>query len=228
MAGPSFDIYHSVKGYVTISNEVQRRILAAVADRDASFQDLVQASGRSKPTVSQQVKELIASDLLEEKSSSTDRRRRFYHLIGQRIGSSDLPVPDLRNAVRDYVQKSSEPSLKLPLFLEALAGTDAAAATCWRQASVVGSAMASQMELGLEGGPWMRLARFFEKSRLAKPLRIDVEGNRLECELDPALKGPAGSLAAGLGGLVDGAWKALGKGGVAHSLEGRRLSLWQK
>lgn len=228
MAGPSFDIYHSSKGYVTVSNEVQRRILAAVADREASFQDLVEASGRSKPTVSLQVKELVGNGLLEEKGSPDDRRRRFYRLLGQRIGSSDLPVPDLRNAVRDYVQKSSEPSLRLPVLLEALASADASPTTCWKQAHAMGRALAPQMELGLEGGPWMRLARFLEKAGLAKTLRIDVEGNRLECEIGASLKGPVASLAAAIGGLVDGAWAAEGRRGVAHSLEGRRLQVWQK
>ena len=228
VAGPAFDIYHSRRGYVTISNEVQRRILEAVAQRDASFQDLVKASGRSKPTVSLQVKELVANQLLEERGSPDDKRRRFYHFAGQRIGSSDLPVPDLRNAVQDYVQRSSEPAVKLPLLLEALASADAAPQTCWRQAAAVGGSLAAQMELGLEGGPWMRLARFLEKARLAKPLRIDVERQRLECEIDAALKGPAPALAAALGGLVDGAWAAQGLGTVGHSLEGRRLTLRQK
>jgi hypothetical protein len=228
VAGPAFDIYHSGRGYVTISNEVQRRILAAVAERDASFQDLVKASGRSKPTVSLQVKELVASQLLEERSSPEDKRRRFYHFAGTRIGSSDLPVPDLRNAVQDYVKRSSEPAVKLPLLLEALASGDASGPTCWKQASAVGSALAPQMELALEGGPWMRLARFLEKARLARTLRIDVERGRLDCEIEGALKGPPALLAAALGGLVEGAWTSQGLGRIAHSLEGRRLALWQK
>lgn len=228
VAGPAFDIYHSARGYVTVSNEVQRRILVAAAAGDASFQDLVKASGRSKPTVSLQVKELVANQLLEERGSPTDKRRRFYRFVGTRIGSSDLPVPDLRNAVQDYVQRSSEPAVKLPLLLEALASTDASGPTCWRQASVVGGTLAGQMELGLDGGPWMRLARFLEKARLAKTLRIDVEKRRLDCELDAALKGPAAGLAFALGGLVEGAWTAQGLGRIAHSLEGRRVALWQK
>lgn len=228
MAGPSFDIYHTSAGYVTVSNEVQRRILAAVAEREASFMGLVEASGRSKPTVSLQVKELVGNGLLEEKGSPDDRRRRFYRLVGTRIGSSDLPVPDLRHAVKDYVQKSSEPSVGLPLLLEALASADASATTCWKQAAAVGRVLAPQMELGLEGGPWMRLARFLEKAGLAKTLRIDVEGKRLECEVGTGLRGPVASLAAAVGGLVDGAWIAEGRPGVAHALQGRRLQVWQK
>lgn len=228
MAGPSFDIYKSSKGYVTVSNDVQRAILAALADGEKSFPELVHAAGRSKPTVSLQIKEMVGQMLIAEQTAPEDRRRRSYRSLATRIGSSDIPVADLSSAVKDYVAKASEPMVRLPLVLEALASSGASHATSWKQARLIGQGLVAQMDLDGEGGPWMRLVRFLERAGLARPLVIDVEANKLDCELSTTLRGPVEAVAAALGGLVEGAWMSRGAKGIGSSLEGRRLRLWEK
>jgi DNA-binding transcriptional ArsR family regulator len=224
-----FEIYQPSRGgYLTVSNETHRAILAALGEGPRSFQDLVRAAKKSKPTVSQAIKQLVEQGLLEEHAGVEDRRRRSYAFVGQRIGSSDLPVPALRDAVRDYVRRTSEPSIPLRALLEALASVKAADEVYWMQAHAVGAAMASQMELQGEGGPWARVSHFLERTGIARPLRIDVEANRLDCELSPSLQGPAKRLALAVGGLVEGAWKATGRPSLASKVEDRRLSLWEK
>lgn len=228
MAGTSFDIYKSSKGYVTISNDVQRAILAALATGEKAFPDLVQAAGRSKPTVSLQLKEMAGQGLILEQTAPEDRRRRTYRSLATRIGSSDIPVADLSSAVKDYVAKASEPMVRLPLVLEALASAGASNATTWKQARMIGQSLVAQMDLDGEGGAWMRLVRFLERAGLARPLVIDVAENKLDCELSTNLRGPVDALSSALGGLVEGAWMARGAKGIGSSLEGRRLHLWQK
>ena len=228
VAGTSFDIYKSSKGYVTISNDVQRAILAALLEGEKSFPELVEAAGRSKPTVSLQLKDMAAQGLVLEQTAPEDRRRRSYRSLATRIGSSDLPVADLSSAVKDYVAKASEPMVRLPLVLESLASCGASPTASWKQARHLGPSLVQQMDLDGEGGAWMRLARFLERAGLARTLVIDVEENKLDCELSANLRGPVEGLAAALGGLVEGAWVARGAKGIGSSLEGRRVKLWQK
>lgn len=229
MDGKSFEIYQPRQGgYLTISGETQRALLGATLEGPRSFQDLVRLTRKSKPTVSLAIKQLVEQGLLEERGDPQDKRRRNYAFVGQRIGSSDLPVPALRDAVRDYVRRTSEPMVPLKPLLEALVSVKAADETYWLQAEALGAVLAPQMELGGEGGPWIRLARFLERTGLAKPLRIDVADGRLDCEVDAGVKGPAKRLAMALGGLVQGAWTASGMGRLGHTAEERRLSLWDK
>lgn len=227
--GKPFEIYQPRQGgYLTVSGDTARALLAAVAEGPRSFQDLVAATGKSKPTVSLALKQLAQQGLLEERTDPLDGRRRSYAFTGQRIGSSDLPVPALRDAVRDYVRRTSEPGVPLKILLEALAAAKAADATYWRQAHAVGAALAPLMELQGEGGPWIRAARFLERTGIARPLRIDVEGNRLECELAEGLAGPPRRLAMAVGGLVEGAWQASGRPALGCKVDGRRLAVWEK
>lgn len=228
MGGTSFDIFQSSRGYVTISNNVQRQILGAVASSRKSFQDLVVAAGRSKPTVSLQIKDLIAQDLLEEQTDPEDGRRRYYRLKGTRIGSSDLPVQELSNAVKDYVKRASEPMVTLTLAIEGIVASDAPETHCWTQANYIGRSLSTQLELSGDDSAWMRLSKFLEKAGLVKPLRIDLAESKLECELSPTLRGPVPLLAAAIGGFADGAWSSLGKKSIKHSHKGRVLTLWQK
>ena len=227
MAGKPFDIYQSRQGYVGVTNETHRALLDALAEGPRPFQDLVKETGKSKPTVSLALKELAGQDLVEEHPAPGDRRRRFYAAKGQRIGSSDVPIPQLRDAVKDYVARTAEPAVPLRALLEALVSAKAKPTVYWDQARALGAALAPQMELGLEGGPWIRLARFLERTGLARPLVIDVEGRRLECELATALQGPAAGLGAALAGLIAGAWASHGWPVVSNAQDGRRLRLWE-
>lgn len=229
MDGKGFEIYQPRQGgYLSVSSDTQRVLLAATADGPRSFQDLVKATKKSKPTVSLALKQLVEQGLLEERGDPDDKRRRSYVLIGQRIGSSDLPVPALRDAVRDYVRRTTEPSIPLRSLLEALASAKAPDEAYWMQAQALGGVLAPQMELAGEGGPWIRLARFIERTGLGRPLRIDVEAGRIDLEVAESVKGPVKRVAMALGGLVEGAWLATGKGRLGFSITERRLSLWDK
>jgi hypothetical protein len=228
VAGTSFDIYQSSRGYVTVSNNVQRLVLAAATER-RSFQDLVQATGRSKPTVSLQIKDLVAQDLLEEEADPSDARRKYYRLKAQRIGSSDIPVQELSSAVKDYVKRASDPMVSLPVVVQAIIAAGARDKQAWAQGDFLGRSLAPQMQLAPgDDDAWLRLSKFLERAGLAKPLRIDLAQRRMDCELDAGLRGPVPAVAAALGGLANGAWATVRPKGVGHSAKGRTLSLWEK
>jgi len=227
----AFDIYQTDAGYAAVTNPVQRQILDALRKGERQLADLVKATGRSKPTLSSlHMRELLARELIEERSHPTDSRRKVYRLKAARIGSSDIPVAQLRDAVQHYVGLSPL-AARLPLkaMVEALgaapSGTDSKAV--WAQAHRLGRLAAGSLKVGSARDLWMRLSGFLEAEEVAQPLRIDLEAGVLDLRPGPPLRGSAVA-AAVLGGLVEGvaAGKGLDVGRIkaAAVAEGVRLS----
>jgi len=210
----AFDIYQTDAGYAAVTNPVQRQILDALRGGERQLPDLVKLTGRSKPTLSSlHMKELLARELIEERGHPTDSRRKVYRLRAAKIGSSDIPVAQLRDAVQHYVSLGPL-SGRLPLraAFEALcaapAGTDPKAV--WAQAHRLGALAAGALKVANVRDLWMRMAPFLEAEDVAHPQRVDLEAGVLELRLGDAL-GKAPALAApALGGFLDGV--AAGKG----------------
>jgi hypothetical protein len=214
MGEGAFDIYQTDAGYAAVTNPVQRQILDVLRQGERQLPDLVKATGRSKPTLSSlHMKELLARELIEERPHPTDSRRKVYRLRAGKIGSSDIPVAQLREAVQHYV--SLRPlAARLPLksMVEALAaapaGTDPKAV--WAQAHRLGQLAAPGLKVGSARDLWMRLAGFLESEEIAQPVRSDLERGLLEVRGGPALRHASALAPAILSGLVEGV--AHGKG----------------
>lgn len=209
MAQDAFDIYQTDAGYAAVTNEVQRQILDALRGGEKQLPELVGITGRSKPTLSSlHMKELLARELIEERGHPTDSRRKVYRLRATKIGSSDIPVAQLRDAVQHYVSLSPvQGRLPLRSFVEALvavpAGTDAK--VVWAQARHMGTVVGPGLKVGSVRDLWLRLSPFLEQEELARSLRIDLERSTLELGLGPALDKAAAPVAAAvLGGLIEG------------------------
>lgn len=214
MAVDAFDIYQTDAGYAAITNPVQRQILEALRAGEKQLPELVQITGRSKPTLSSlHMKELLSRELIEERGHPTDSRRKVYRLRATRIGSSDIPVAQLRDAVQHYVSLAPVKA-RLPLrsLIEALgaapAGTDAN--IVWAQARHLGTLAAPGLKVGNLRDLWMRVSGFLEQEELARSLRIDLEHSRLELGLGPAFESSPSFAPAILAGLIEG--MAAGKG----------------
>jgi hypothetical protein len=213
MGDGAFDIYQTDAGYAAVTNPVQRQILDALRQDERQLPDLVKLTGRSKPTLSSlHMKELLARELIEERAHPTDSRRKVYRLKAAKIGSSDIPVAQLRDAVQHYVSLAPL-SARLPLkaMVEALAavpaGTDPK--VVWAQAHRLGALASGALKVGTARDLWMRLSGFLESEEIAQPLRIDLERGVLELRPGPALA-PSPMASAVLGGLVEGVASAKG------------------
>lgn len=214
MAEDAFDIYQTDAGYAAVTNPVQRQILESLRAGERQLPELVEITGRSKPTLSSlHMKELLARELIEERAHPTDSRRKVYRLKASKIGSSDIPVAQLRDAVQHYVSLAPVKA-RLPLrsLVEALcaapAGTDPK--VVWAQARHLGSVAAPSLKVGSTSDLWMRVSSFLEQEELARPLRIDLENSVLELGTGPAFAAGAAFAPAVLGGLIEG--MAAGKG----------------
>ncbi len=214
MAQDAFDIYQTDAGYAAVTNTVQRQILESLRAGERQLPELVELTGRSKPTLSSlHMKELLARELIEERAHPTDSRRKVYRLKAAKIGSSDIPVAQLREAVQHYVSLAPvKASLPLRSLVEALcaapAGTDPK--VVWAQARHLGAAAAPSLKVGSVRDLWMRVSAFLEQEDVARPLRIDLERPALDLGTGSAFASGAQYAPAVLSGLVEG--MAEGKG----------------
>jgi hypothetical protein len=208
MGDGAFDIYQTDAGYAAVTNPVQRQILDALRGGEQQLPDLVKATGRSKPTLSSlHMKELLARELIEERGHPTDSRRKVYRLKASKIGSSDIPVGQLREAVQHYVGLSPL-AARLPLkaMVEALcaapAGTDPRAVGAL--APRLGVLASGSLKVATARDLWMRLSGFLEAEEVADPVRIDLERGILDLRNGPALRSNPAVAPALLSGLVEG------------------------
>lgn len=214
MGDGAFDIYQTDAGYAAVTNPVQRQILDALRGGDQQLPDLVKATGRSKPTLSSlHMKELLSRELIEERGHPTDSRRKVYRLKASRIGSSDIPVGQLREAVQHYVGLSPL-AARLPLkaMVESLCAAPPGAdpKAVWAQAHRLGVLAATSLKVATARDLWMRLSGFLEAEEVAQPVRIDLERGTLDLRNGPALRGNPAVAPALLSGFVEGV--AQGKG----------------
>ncbi|HEV8361470.1 MAG TPA: ArsR family transcriptional regulator [Candidatus Thermoplasmatota archaeon] len=111
----TFAIYATPKGYVAVTNPVRQRILRTLEDGEATLTDLVKLTGKAKSTLSAvHLRDLLDHGLVDERAHDDDARVKLYALAARRIGSSSVPLEDLRDAVRSYVA-SPQGGLALPL-----------------------------------------------------------------------------------------------------------------
>ncbi len=187
MPEPQFVIYGSTEGYTAVTNPIRRKILDALDEQgDLELPDLVEVTGRSKSTLSSiHMPNLIGRGLVEERPHPTDGRKKRFHLSGRRIGSSELPVEELRGAVREYVtgpQGRTQATARLGLAAIAAAPEDTDPSVLRAQGRRLGGLMRSQGDESANG-QLMSISTRLDKMGVAKTLRIDLEASRLDLEL---------------------------------------------
>ena len=185
MPGSDFDIYQTDGGYVAVTNEVRRAILGALAKKDRMLPDLVKLTKKAKPTLSSvHMRELLSQKLVEELPHPTDKRKKIYRLKGRRIGTSSLPVEQLRSVVKQYAGASGRGGVFAALDAIAAAPASTPDATLRAQARRLGALHAAQVAATSARECVTSLAGFLEREGLARPLRLDLEAAHLDLALE--------------------------------------------
>lgn len=217
MPSNEFDIYQTDSGYTAVTNPVRRQILQALSEGDMQLAEMMDLTGKAKPTLSSvHLKELLAQRLVDEYPDPADSRRKFYRLIGTRIGSSSVPVDQLRSAVKHYVSLSPMAArLPIGVFVEALlVGGKSHDALVKRQAARLGRSVASLLRASDRRDFLTGVCRFLDQEGLTKTLQIDLQADAAAFARGPGLGRevvPA-RLAVVLAGLLEGAGDAAGVG----------------
>lgn len=221
-----FDVYQSDAGYVAVTNEVRRAILAALLKKERDLNELVKITGKAKPTLSNlHMRELLAQKLIEELPHPTDARRKIYRIRGQRIGSSSVPLEELRGAVKQYVTTSPlAHALRLQqVFDVILAAGPRAQDVVERQGARLGEVSAHLFGAVDVRELLPRLAAYWEREGVTRTIRIDLEVLAVELDLQASYaqtKDAAKLAATLLAGFLRG---ALAKGQASLATEGVAL-----
>ncbi len=198
-----FDIYQTSGGYTAVDNETQRQILQALAEGEKQLPELMEITGKSKPTLSGiHVKELLSRGLIAEHPHPTDGRRKVYRLAGHRIGASDERPP-----LEAMVQSAQRPMERVPLRPVLLVLAAAPAGTepevLHAQGRRLGESVGASLRIGDRRDLWMRLARWVEEQGVATLARFDLDAD--EYHMDPMDGVPATrAVAAALAGVAQG------------------------
>ena len=210
-----FEIYQSDAGYVAVTNEVRRKILAALAKKERDLTELVKITGKAKPTLSNlHVRELLAQNLVEELPHPTDQRKKIYRLKGNRIGSSNIPIEQLRGAVKQYVSQSPlAHALPTQQVLDVLlAGGAKSQETLTRQGVKLGEISSHLFTATDPRELLQRVAAYWEREGITRTANINLEHLQLDLDVNPRYVEPKDGeklVAALLAGFLEGAFRKL-------------------
>lgn len=184
MATSNFDIYEVGDTYVAVTNEVRRSILGRLEEGPCQLPDLVELTGKSKSTLSSiHVRELLDQNLVEEAAHPEDERKKIYRLSGRKIGSSDVPLEELRHAVKEYVSLAPQAArFPLSVAVDAIAAApeEVDEGLVRGQARRLGLLVGQLLDVGEGRERLMDIAGMLEREGLAEPVRLDMEnGDRL-------------------------------------------------
>ncbi|MFO1533593.1 MAG: winged helix DNA-binding protein [Thermoplasmatota archaeon] len=211
------DIYRTGQGIAAVTSDVQRMILRVLAEGTKQLPDLVEATGRSKPTLSSlHMKELLSRGLIEEEAHPTDQRRKVYRITASRVAPDDLQDPRHAPAVR----------VGLAAALDAIASAPAGTATSAlrEQAARLGGSAQAHLGSPSQRELWLRLPSLLEESGIAVPLRIDLQNGVIDLAPGADVRASPERLAVVLAGFVSGLHRS-GPVRAQVTAEGVRLHL---
>lgn len=217
-----FDIYQTKTGVTAVTNPVQRKILAALAEEEKQLPELVEITGKAKPTLSGiHMKELLNRELVSEHPHPSDSRRKVFRLVARPLGSSGVPVDQLRSAVQTYA-RTALTGTGLPLDdtfrVLAAAPDDAPPGVLRAQAQALGQACAEWLQADDTRGFAVGLGQFVEEHGLARHLQIDFEALSFRCVPgDRVARIPPARMGALLAGFAEGAAAGNGLEGVSFT-----------
>jgi DNA-binding transcriptional ArsR family regulator len=206
--GREFDIFQTAAGYSAVTNPVRRKILEALEKGEQELGDLVKVTGKSKPTLSNlHMRELLEQRLIEEQPHPTDARRKIYRLAARRIGSSNVPLEQLRGAVKHYVSLSPLAyAVPFPRVLDVLAVEGKVDARMLREQSrALGEKASSLFAASDVRDVLTAVAGFWEREGVARTTKLDFDKLEMEVQpLDALAARPAETVAVLLAGIVEG------------------------
>lgn len=206
----SFAIYATPKGYIAVTNPVRQQILKVLEERERTLTELVKVTGKAKSTLSAvHLRDLLRNGLVEERPHADDSRVKVYTATGRRIGSSSIPIDDLREAVRKYMA-SSQGGLALPLanIVDAFDRLPAMKPDEVRWVGLVGERFGSLAAMHLhekEPGPLLKeMAVVWRRDGLGTVVKVKGDASGIELGHAPGASG-GGARCALVRGFLQGA-----------------------
>ena len=86
-ANHEVDLYSTPTGARAVDNPVRRAILAALREREHTFDEIVALAERAKSTVSVHLQEMTAAGVIGSRADPEDSRRKIFFLAGNLVAS---------------------------------------------------------------------------------------------------------------------------------------------
>ena len=86
-----FELYYTKNGLVQVSNDVRRRILHELAEKDLSLTDLSRITGKAQSTLSVHLDKMVSEALISAHDDPEDSRRKVYSLVSVMLAHSKPP-----------------------------------------------------------------------------------------------------------------------------------------
>jgi len=81
------DLYSTPTGARAVENPVRRAILAALRERERTFEEIVALAGRAKSTVSVHLQEMAAAGVIGSRTDPGDSRKKIFFVTGDLVAS---------------------------------------------------------------------------------------------------------------------------------------------
>ena len=86
-----FELYYTKNGLVQVSNDVRRRILHELTDKNLSLTDLSKITGKAQSTLSVHLDKMVSEGLISARDDPEDSRRKIYSLVSVMLAHSKPP-----------------------------------------------------------------------------------------------------------------------------------------
>lgn len=92
-----FELYYTKNGLVQVSNDVRRRILSELKEKNLSLTDLSHMTGKAQSTLSVHLDKMVADGLISAHDDPEDSRRKIYSLVSIMLAYSKPPSDESMN-----------------------------------------------------------------------------------------------------------------------------------
>ena len=86
-----FELYYTRNVLVQVSNDVRRRILHELSDKNLSLTDLSKITGKAQSTLSVHLDKMVSEGLIAAHDDPDDSRRKVYSLVSVMLAHSKPP-----------------------------------------------------------------------------------------------------------------------------------------
>ncbi len=92
-----FELYYTKNGLVQVSNDVRRRILSELREKNLSLTDLSRILGKAQSTLSVHLDKMVSDGLISAHDDLEDSRRKIYSLTSVMLAHSKTPSDESMN-----------------------------------------------------------------------------------------------------------------------------------
>ncbi|HTY91480.1 MAG TPA: V4R domain-containing protein [Methanocella sp.] len=86
------EIYSTKKGMIAIESPIKNKILQKLAERELTFEELIEVCGKARSTMSVHLNDLLNMGLVYKRVDSRDHRKKYFGLNTDLLVSSKMPV----------------------------------------------------------------------------------------------------------------------------------------